>query len=162
MGDVILNPFIRLPYLVHERPNGHSRALRVGTFKERAVCQTCATVLIPRHDTFTVTDPDGVEHVIHGAYVGPSGDHVGHLLPFHPEDLALAPLGSPEMTGTVDQDYTDEHHATSPSTSQRPARINAAAAAKGRSKDTPSRSPEARHAEYVRAKRRQAAAAREG
>lgn len=144
VGDVVAIPLFKLPDVVRDRPDDHSVAVRVGTYRERAICATCATVLVPRFDTFSSTGPDGIEHVIHGGYVGGPDDAVGHLLPFNKEDLP--------------QDDTDEQSATDPTPSKRPDGIPAGAPK--RSKDTPSRSPEARHKEYVRAKRREAHAAR--
>ena len=141
------------PEMRGERPDpgNHTVGRRVGVLGMSMQCQTCGTICMPHHETFVLTDNEtGESWTIPGAWVGPPDDPYRHLFPFGQRIATSA-------------DETDEHSATEdePPT-PRPAGVSAASAAKGRSRDTPSRSPEARHAEYVRAKRREAQREREG
>lgn len=73
-----------------------------------------------------------------GAFVGPPGDPHNHFHPFG-------------RTAVIPEDIATELEPEEPAAKPRPAGIPVGAK---RSKSTPSRSPEARHAEYERAKAR--------
>lgn len=146
MGTTVNVSLIRLHPYWTELDDDHVLVQSVGLFRDRVVCRSCGLILVARYDDMTVPHEDH-EHVIHGAYLPPDDVPDHPWVAFHPEDL------------TQCQDDTTQHLATESDETTpkpRPAGVSAAAAAKGRTRDTPSRSPEARHAEYVRAKRRAA------
>ena len=121
-------------------PIPHTEGVRVGLLGISMRCTTCGTVCMAKHEPFLLTDTEtGETRTVPGAWVGPPDDPQRHFFPFV-EDRTIA------------QDNTDEHSATEQAPSKRPAGI--AATAPRRSRDTPSRSSEARHAQYLRAKYR--------
>lgn len=135
---------VRLARLNEPIAPDHQQGRMVGVLGHAMQCQSCGTVCLPRHESMTLTDNDtGRTWTIPGAWVGPPGDPHRHLFPF-------------VASGQVQQNTTEgsQQNATEPATKPRPAGIPAGAPK--RSKRTPSRSKEARRAEYLRAKRKRA------
>lgn len=123
----------------------HRTGVRVGVLGMQMQCLTCGTICMPHHEPFILTEKaTGETRTITGAWVGPPDDPYGHFFPFG-ESIATSSVNTDERSATEDKPPKPL-----------PAGISAAAVAKGRSRDTPSRSPEARHEEYVRATRREA------
>ena len=133
----------------------HLTGVRVGLFGTSMQCTTCGTVCTWVPGPFTIThwadDAQTVvdwERVAEGYWIGPPDDRIGHRY------VLWRRTPTPGQDDITPQLPTSDEASKAP----RPAGITAAQHARSlepeHRKQLPSRSPEARRAEYQRAKRR--------
>jgi hypothetical protein len=125
-------------------PGNHTQGRRVGVFGFAMQCQTCGSVCMPYHETFTVTRDGETWTIPGGAWLDGDGINGRHLFPFD------APAVTQGQDDTSPQSLTEDAASAAP----KPRPESIPAGAPRRSRTTPSRSKDARHAEYIRGKRR--------